>query len=79
VVSLLTLYNAARLRTGILAVSAYASGAGMLSLSAGLFLLTMSFNGGISDIPTIYYSLFIIGFIFLGAGAFKIYQMSRIR
>ena len=78
VVSLLTLYNAARLRQGIIAVSATASGVGMLLLAFG-FLLLATQGGTESDWMTMYNISFILGFLFLGFGSFKIYQMSKIK
>ena len=78
-VSLLTLYNAARLRTGVLAVSTYAFGGGMLFLAAGFFLLNFPLGVDLSSLVTMYRTFFLIGFILLGWGSYQIYQMSRIR
>lgn len=79
VVSLLTLYNAARLKTGMLAVSTYMAGSGMIFLAAGLFLVTSTVVWADLNVMSLTnYVLFIIGFVFLGLGAFKIYQMSRV-
>ncbi|MCL5784982.1 MAG: hypothetical protein M1142_06560 [Patescibacteria group bacterium] len=78
-VSLLTLYNAARLRQGILAVSTYAFGAGMLSLSLGFLALAAPAWADSDTISLTYHLLFILGFALLGFGSFKIYRMSRIK
>lgn len=77
-VSLLTLYNAARLQKGILAVATAASGAGMLSISGAFFILAASSTSqlGISSLP--YNILFVVGFLLLGYGSYKIYIMSKV-
>ncbi len=79
-VSVLTLYNAAKLRSGIIAVATYASGTGMVLVAAGFFL---QLNGGlISDreLAELVYNLALIaGFCLMGVGSFKIFQMSRIK
>lgn len=76
-VSLLTLYNAARLRTGVLAISTYAFGGGMLCLSAAFFLLSVPALADAVTVGLAYRVLFIAGFVLLGFGSFKIYLMSR--
>lgn len=79
VVSLLTLSNAARLRSGVLAVSTYLFGGGMLSLSAAFFLMVIPeiiTNEGVWLMHIIFFT---VGFLLLGLGSFKIYQMSRIK
>ncbi len=78
-VSLLTLYNAARLKTGVLAMSTYAFGGGMLFLAAGFFLLNFPLGVDLSILVTMYRTFFLIGFILLGWGSWQIYQMSRIK
>lgn len=78
-VSLLTLYNAARLKTGVLAMSTYAFGGGMLFLSAGFFLLNFPLGVGLESLVTMYRTFFLIGFILLGWGSYQIYQMSQIK
>lgn len=78
-VSLLTLYNAARLRTGVLAMSTYAFGGGMLFLAAGFFLLNFPLGVSLSNLVTMYQVFFLIGFILLGWGSYQIYKMSRIK
>lgn len=78
VVSLLTLYNAARLRTGILAVATYASGAGMLCVSTAFLLLVLP-GWVASETATILHQiLLLVGFLLLGFGSYKIYKMSRV-
>lgn len=78
IVSLLTLYNSARLRQGIIAASAASSGIGMLFLAFGFLLLAT--QGEVeSEWMSIYHISFIAGFILLGFGSFKIYQMSKIK
>lgn len=77
-VSLLTLYNAARLRTGILAMSTYAFGGGMLFLAAGFFLLNFPLGVGLESLVTMYRVFFLTGFILLGWGSYQIYRMSRV-
>ncbi len=79
VVSLLTLYNAARLKTGIIAMSTYAFGGGMLFLSAGFFLLNFPVGVPLDTLVTMYRAFFLIGFILLGLGSYQIYKMSRIK
>lgn len=78
-VSLLTLYNAARLKSGILAISTYAFGAGMLSLSLGFMFLVFPGWAGEQITITAYHLLFILGFALLGWGSFQIYRMSNIK
>lgn len=77
-VSLLTLYNAARLRTGVLAMSTYAFGGGMLFLAAGFFLLNFPLGVDLSSLVNMYRAFFLIGFILLGWGSYQIYKMSRV-
>ena len=78
-VSLLTLYNAARLRQGILAVSTVSFGLGMLSLSMGFLLAISPSLADPETITAVNYALFILGFFLLGLGSFKIYKMSQIK
>ncbi len=78
-VSLLTLYNAFKLRSGVLAVSTYAFGAGMVAVTLGLFIMVVSPFTDVVVQQIIYYLLFVVGFALLGAGSLKIYQMSRIK
>lgn len=78
-VSLLTLYNAARLKTGVLAVSTYAFGAGMLALSLGFLTLAAPAWADKEVMSLGFYFLFTLGFALLGFGSFKIYQMSQIK
>ena len=79
-VSILTLYNAARLKSGILAVSTYATGTGMVLVAGGFFL---QLDPGLINDPElaeIVYNLALIaGFCLMGGGSFKILQMSRIK
>lgn len=77
-VSLLTLYNASRLKTGILAVATYAFGGGMLCLSAA-FLTTALAAWSVSEFTEIIrVILLIVGFCLLGFGSYKVYSMSKI-
>lgn len=78
IASLLTLYNAAKLRTGILAISTYAFGAGMLCLSTGFALTTLPITSDPVTLLTVSRVLFFAGFVLLGLGSYKIYQMSKI-
>lgn len=78
-VSLLTLYNAARLRQGVLAVSTMSFGLGMLSLAMGLLLTTSPAWAEPEIISKVYYGLFILGFFLLGFGSLKVYSMSKIK
>lgn len=77
-VSLLTLYNAVKLKSGVLAVATYAFGGGMLCLSAAALLLAFplfslpQLGSIVQDV------LFIIGFLLLGFGSYKIYSMSKV-
>lgn len=75
-VSLLTLYNAARLQKGILAVATVFSGAGMLSISGAFFILALSSQSGTASLP--YNILFVVGFLLLGYGSYRIYTMSKV-
>lgn len=77
-VSLLTLYNAARLRTGVLAMSTYAFGGGMLFLAAGFFLLNFPLGVDLGSLVAMYRIFFLIGFILLGWGSYQIYKISRV-
>lgn len=77
-VSLLTLTNAFRLRSGVLAVSTYSAGAGMLFIAAGLFLLNVPVWASLEVMTLTNYVLFFLGFILLGVGSFKIYRMSQV-
>lgn len=77
-VSLLTLYNAARLKSGILAVATYAFGAGMLALTIGFLFLARTQWGDPETRSLIYFSSFVLGFILLGVGSYKIYTMSKV-
>src|SRR5690348_11960765 len=74
-VSLLTLYNAARLRIGILALATVFSGAGMLSISGAFFILAS--NNQLNDSLTSNI-LFVVGFLLLGYSSFRIYTMSKV-
>ncbi|MFH0937308.1 MAG: hypothetical protein V1808_03360 [Candidatus Daviesbacteria bacterium] len=77
IVALLTLYNAAKIGSGILAVSTYAFGAGMLCLSTAFLILALP-DGGTTELGQIvYHLLFVVGFILLGFGSYKIYKMSK--
>lgn len=78
-VSLFTLSNAARLKTGILAISTFAFGAGMMALAAGFFLLTLPAWISPENAKIAYKVFFVIGFIFLGLGSYKVYRMSKIK
>lgn len=78
IVSLLTLYNSARLRQGIIAVSTASSGIGMLLLAFG-FLLFATQGAMADEMMVVYHLVFIAGFILLGFGSFKIYLMSKIK
>lgn len=75
-VSILTMYNAAKLKTGIIAASTVSFGIGMLCLSAGFFLLALP--PWIGSDPILYRVLFAVGFIFLGWGSYKIFKMAQI-
>ncbi|RJO60715.1 hypothetical protein C4544_04560 [candidate division WS5 bacterium] len=77
-VSLLTLYNAAKLRSGVLAMATYAFGAGMLCLAAAFFLLAIPDLNSSLTVDWLYRILFVIGFSMLGLGSFKIYKMSQV-
>ena len=79
VVSLLTLYNAARLRSGIIAMSTYAFGGGMLCITAASFLLVMPYGINFDSVMIMYRFLFLAGFILLGWGSWQIYKMSQIK
>ncbi len=79
IVSLLTMFNAAKLKTGILAISTYAFGGGMLFL-AGSFLLTalpLTVEPDLAELVS--RILFLVGFVLLGFGSYKIYTMSQIK
>lgn len=78
IVSLLTLYNAARLRSGVLAMSTYAYGGGMLCIAAGFFLLVTPFGTNFDSVIAMHKALFLAGFILLGWGSYQIYKMSRV-
>lgn len=78
-VSLLTLYNAAKLKTGVLAVSTYSFGAGMLALSLGFLTLAAPAWADKEVMSLVYYLLFTLGFALLGFGSYKIYQMSQVK
>lgn len=78
-VSLLTMYNAAKLRRGVLAVSTYAFGTGMLSLALGFLVIAAPAWSDHETINLVYHLLFIVGFALLGFGSFKIYRMSQIK
>ena len=77
-VSLLTLYNAAKLKTGILAVSTYAFGAGMLSLAVGLLFISTPLWADPETIQLMFRLAFILGFALLGFGSYQIYRMSKV-
>lgn len=78
-VSLLTMYNAARLQSGVLAMSTYAFGGGMLFLTAAFFLLTVPFGVSWESVNAAYKILGLVGFILLGWGSYQIYKMSGIK
>lgn len=77
-VSLLTLYNASKLKTGILAVSTYAFGGGMLCLSAAFLTLALPAWSASEFSESIRILLLIIGFCLLGFGSYKVYSMSKV-
>lgn len=77
-VSLLTLYNAVKLKSGILAVATYAFGGGMLCLSAALLLLAFPLLSASEFGEIVQDMLFVGGFLLLGFGSYKIYQMSHV-
>lgn len=77
-VSLLTMYNAAKLRSGILAVSTYAFGAGMLSLAVGFLFLSTPGWADPETVQLMFRLSFILGFVLLGFGSYKIYKMAKI-
>lgn len=79
VVSLLTLFNAAKLKTGVLAMSTYAFGGGMLFLSASYLLVSLPIGAQPETADFVSKILFLVGFILLGFGSWKIYQMSQIK
>lgn len=76
-VSSLTLYNATRLKKGLLAVATYAFGAGMLSLSLGFLVVKASTGADQELVSLIYYLLFTLGFALLGFGSYQIYLTSK--
>lgn len=76
--SFLTLYNAIKLKSGVLAVSSYAFGGGMLCLSAVFLLSIMPFGLTNSLYEVISLILLLLGFGLLGFGSFKIFKMSQI-
>lgn len=79
IVGLLTLHNAAKLKTGILAIATYSFGAGMFCL-AGTLLIKIFLKDQITNpqIDVLMNALFIVGFAFMGYGSYRIYQMSKI-
>lgn len=77
-VSLLTLYNAVKLKSGVLAEATYAFGGGMLCLSAATLLLAFPLFPLSQMGDFVQNILFGAGFILLGIGSFKIYSMSKI-
>lgn len=79
IVSLLTLFNAAKLKTGVLAMSTYAFGGGMLLLSAAFLLIFLPLTVNPETAGFVSSTFFTIGFLLLGFGSFKIYQMSQIK
>lgn len=79
IVSLLTLSNAAKLKTGVLAISTYAFGGGMLSLAASFAVLQLPLGADLQLLLFMSRLLFVVGFLLLGFGSFKIYQMSQIK
>lgn len=78
-VSLLTLYSAAILRKGILAVSMLSFGVGMLLISIGFLLRAVPDWNSLEQTVLIYDLAFITGFLLLGFGSYKIFTMSRIK
>lgn len=77
-VGLLTLYNAVRLKSGILAVATYAFGGGIFCLSAALLLLAFPLFPASEFGEMVQSGLFMTGFILLGIGSYKIYSMSKL-
>lgn len=76
--SFLTLYNAVKLKSGVLAMSSYAFGGGMLCLSAAFLLSIMPFGFTDSLQEAISLILLFLGFGLLGFGSFKIFKMSQV-
>lgn len=76
--SFLTLYNAVKLKSGVLAVSSYAFGGGMLCLSAAFLLNLMPFGLTDSFSETLSLVLLLLGFGLLCFGSFKIFKMSQV-
>lgn len=78
IASFLTLYNAVKLKSGVLAMSCYAFGGGMLCLSAVFLLSIMPFGLTDSLNETISLILLILGFGLLCFGSYKIFKMSQV-
>ncbi len=76
--SFLTLYNAVNLKSGVLAMSCYALGGGMLCLSAAFLLSIMPVGLSDSLNESISLVLLILGFGLLCFGSYKIFKMSQI-
>jgi len=78
IASFLTLYNAVKLKSGVLAMSSYAFGAGMLFLSTAFLLGIKSF--GLTDNlnEAISLGLLLLGFGLLCFGSYKIFKMSQV-
>lgn len=79
IVSILTISNGVKIKSGVLATSTYAFGFGMLSIALAFFLLVLP--GWLStEATSLASSLFFIGgFLLLGFGSYQIYKMSRMR
>lgn len=76
--SFLTLFNAIKLKSGVLAMSCYALGGGMLFLATAFLLSIMpvGFTDSLNEIFSLI--LLLLGFGLLGVGSFKIFKMSQI-
>ncbi|MDO8638739.1 MAG: hypothetical protein Q7R43_04125 [Candidatus Daviesbacteria bacterium] len=78
IASFLTLYNAVKLKSGVLAMSSYAFGGGMLFLSTAFLLSIMPFGLTDSLHEAISFILLLLGFGLLCFGSFKIFKMSQV-
>ena len=84
-VAVLTFYNAARFKTGILAQSTYLASLGMLLIGLSFFVLVLPVSlsellqvNGI-DAWVVANICFMIGFLMLGLSSYLIFRMSRIK
>lgn len=77
-VSLLTMYNAIKLKSGILAISTYAFGGGMLCLVTAFALPKLPLGASPALVDVVYNILFFAAFLLLGFGSYKIYRMSQV-